>query len=170
MTRQRHVWPNNIKLLLAWRSQQLAYGRNRSGSLFFEGPVLYSYGKHWAVARIDYHLVNSGRYSVTSTRHAQDASWKLQHVVRVPCIEPVDHGVNVAYLKGEVLAWLWKMVRARVPYAVDPAKAAQDDLHAYCRRFALDTPDILLPEDLKRRLALRALKGLPSVWPPQEDR
>lgn len=46
-------------------------GENGTGSLYIEGPVLYSYGPHWPLAlrKDGFVYVNADRYSVTTSKH-----------------------------------------------------------------------------------------------------
>jgi len=71
----RHVYPNHeIPHLWAHQAQEEAH--NPSGSFYFAGPTIYSYGSHFPIAR---HVTNDGgerailfttaSHSVTTTHH-----------------------------------------------------------------------------------------------------
>ena len=43
---------NNRQLAHVWANQSQDTGRNANGSMFFESDTIYSYGRHYAMARI----------------------------------------------------------------------------------------------------------------------
>lgn len=69
--------------LEAWLNRSQDWAQNTTnGNLFFEGPTLYSYGKHFPLATHlegdDAYLLNADRYSVTTAKHQ---TW-VQSLVR----------------------------------------------------------------------------------------
>ncbi len=69
---------NTTEAAHVWAAQTQHEGR--AGNVFFDGPTLYSYGRHFAVARIYKHadggrvaLFNPARYSSSTARHQCDA-------------------------------------------------------------------------------------------------
>jgi hypothetical protein len=71
----RHVYPNHeIPHLWAHQTQEEAH--NSSGSFYFNGPTIFSYGSHFPIAR---HVINDGgerailfttaSHSITTTHH-----------------------------------------------------------------------------------------------------
>lgn len=64
-----------------WASRAQAEGRNSNGTLFFEGPTLFSYGRHYAAGFVlpmpdggRVYMVNGDSYSVTTSRHVSRAA------------------------------------------------------------------------------------------------
>ena len=82
----KHVMTNN-EVAHAWFHQyeELGHGRNGTGSFYFEGPTIYSYGRHFPVATIvelpepltngkrRIVLRNTDNYSITTSQHKSDA-------------------------------------------------------------------------------------------------
>jgi hypothetical protein len=56
-----HIWANQLQ------------NEGRGSNMFFEGPIIYSYGKHFPIAEIlekeKVILVNSSNYSITTSKH-----------------------------------------------------------------------------------------------------
>lgn len=67
------VFNRNRDVILAYLSSgNDGWGRNRSNSLYFEGPVLYSYGEHHPLAvrlKDGTYLVNEDKASTTTSTH-----------------------------------------------------------------------------------------------------
>lgn len=62
----------NKGIAQAWASRQHEAGSATNGTLYFRGPVIYSYNDGWPLAAFlpdGSLLVNSDRYSVTTSRH-----------------------------------------------------------------------------------------------------
>lgn len=139
----RKVWQANVSVVAAWASGQYAEGRNPHGSLYFEGPALFSYGSHFPIA-VRYEVIalgNSGRYSHTTSQH-QRLVW---HLTEVDVPDPLlcyGHRENVAYL--EALAWdaAQAALSTRRPLwsrktCVQRAERACQALRTYCLAFGL---------------------------------
>lgn len=64
-------YQTNAKCIEGFLDQSSYNGRTGTGSVYFEGKVLYSYGRHFPLA-IDcgrYYTVNTSKYSQTTSRH-----------------------------------------------------------------------------------------------------
>lgn len=65
----------------------------KAGNMFFEDGILYSYGRHFAIAkwigpaRV---AITTQRYSSSTARHISIAESALSHVSRVYCYDPSD--------------------------------------------------------------------------------
>ena len=70
----RHVF-DNYQTAHVWASQTQDSGRSHNSNLWFEGRVIYSYGRHFPLAyagEIDggrVFLLNADSYSVSTARH-----------------------------------------------------------------------------------------------------
>ena len=74
----RTVLRNTAEAAHVWAAQTQEHGK--SGNVFFDGPRLFSYGRHFETARIYKHadggriaLFNSRRYSVSTSKHQREA-------------------------------------------------------------------------------------------------
>ena len=124
----RHVYPNHeIPHLWAYQSQDEA--RNSTGSFYFEGPTIYSYGSHFPIAR---HVTNergeravlftTAHHSVTTSSHCSAVARATPPnvpVFRVPHLlsswgDLPNHTDNVESYVRRVSELLGKAKRARV--------------------------------------------------------
>jgi hypothetical protein len=76
----KKVFNSNDELCKAWASEKQNFGKTKN--MFFEGPALYSYGRHYMVAYIHtlsngekIYFVNQNHYSRTTQRH-QSIAWR----------------------------------------------------------------------------------------------
>lgn len=70
----KQVFTNNSQLAHAWANQ--TFPLSRGSSMYFEGNIIYSYGKHYEIAQIvtapngeKVYFVNSNGYSNTTAKH-----------------------------------------------------------------------------------------------------
>ena len=70
----------NTEVVAKWATRTEDKGRNKRGNLFFEGGILYSYGRHCIAARFMSNdngdqavFINDSDFSVTSNGHANIA-------------------------------------------------------------------------------------------------
>lgn len=77
---------DNSQCVHVWAQQTQDEGRSSNGNLFFRGPVIYSYGEHFPLAcfvddkRV---LVNSDRYSVSTSKHQGYVGYAINHKTRL---------------------------------------------------------------------------------------
>lgn len=82
---------DNMQCAHIWAQQTQDYGRSHNGNLYFEGPTIYSYGKHFPVAHIvDSETVihNMDSYSISTSQHqhrAYVATWHYSKRLYLPC-------------------------------------------------------------------------------------
>jgi hypothetical protein len=147
----RRVMSNNQELAHVWAGQKQAEGRGHN--LFFEGPSIYSYGRHFEIARFvkggKVVLFTTRRYSISTAKHILHVRRALrnhENVFDVPSME--DHAGNVrAYLDdvARFKAAALKAVRYASMNADDAGRAARTAA-AYCRTFTKDVPAALRKE------------------------
>ena len=129
---------NSREVLRLWASA--AQDSARSGSVFFEGDTVYSYGRHWPLARIcrgaggTLVLTNSRRYSVTTAKHQGMACGAVGDMrqTAVPVVEDRGadgHAVNLAYLTAKIATRLDRAARAMQTRTVERARDAARQLH-----------------------------------------
>lgn len=84
----KHVFSNTQEVCHAWANKQTNYGRNGTSSISFDGDVIYSYytkmGK--MCKNTGYTLLNSGNYSVTTSRQQRDIYNAIPYGMRSRCI------------------------------------------------------------------------------------
>ena len=101
------------------RNRSQDFGRSNNGNLYFEGPTIFSYGSHFAIAIFtDFRvgakrvvLFTEGSYRVTTSGHCSDARHALQGRDDVVVI-PVPSLRKVGELAGRILC--------HAPRIVDP--------------------------------------------------
>lgn len=89
---------NNSEVAHIWAQQKQKEGR--AGHLFFEDKSIYSYGRHFEIARFvedDTVLFTTRRYSNTTAKHKNQVRRAISHkdVFYVPCFD--NHNENISY-------------------------------------------------------------------------
>lgn len=131
--RQRHVFPNR-EIPHLWAHQTQDEARNGTGSLYFRGATIYSYGSHFPIAT---HvtgsqgqagiLFTSRKNSVTTSQHMSAVSRSIPPdvpVFTVPHLmlgfsdheDTYQHEKNFTHYTREVAEHLSTCVRARSSY------------------------------------------------------
>lgn len=127
-----------------WAQQTQREGRNSPRSIFFDGPSIYSYGRHFEMARFveGVVLVNCARYSVTTSKHQ---SWVRQAITQYQSFEVpsmFDHSANVAYLIDQAREHCDKATRARTAgeWLMGRANEYVGQTRAYLNTFRAPVP------------------------------
>jgi len=156
----RHIYPNH-EVPHLWMHQSQDKARNSTGSLYFEGPTVFSYGTHFAIA---HHVTNlrgeravlftTARHSVTTSGHCSAVAGAIPAnvpVFHVPHLrsgwgELPDHAQNVESYVRRISELLGKAKRARVNrnWLEHEALALREQLRGYLAFF--DLTAIALPE------------------------
>lgn len=168
---------SNVAHLWAAQGKPGAKGSN----LFFEGPVIFSYGHHFPIANIipatkarpRVILFTSRDYSVTTAKHKGQVRRAIPDsdicftVPKVRAdfggVESIDHNANARYLRAQVIEAQSKALRA-TKYAKEYADSAREALEAlrgylgYFGRYITPNAD---------RAALRAFARKP-LWTARE--
>lgn len=156
----RHVYPNHeVPHLWAHESQEEA--RNSTGSLYFQGPTIYSYGSHFPIAR---HVTNgrseravlftTAHHSVTTSGHCSAVARAIPPnvpVFRVPHLRNSwdnlpNHTDNVESYVRRISELLGKAKRARVnrDWHQREALRLREQLQRYVAFF--DLSDVTFPK------------------------
>lgn len=88
----RTVMPSR-EVAHVWASQQQAHPRNGKGTVYFEGPTIYSYGDHWPLAsflRPDLVILNDDSYGISTSRHASYTRQALPHHIQTIAVPDCD--------------------------------------------------------------------------------
>lgn len=122
----RHVF-DNYQTAHVWAHQTQDSGRSHSGNLFFEGPTLYSYGRHFPVGvamRPGFYVINADRYSVSTGRHQSYArSATHGRVIELPNLSRIIGDLGDA-ARGDVRPGAAKRLTS---FLVDEGRAAYLD-------------------------------------------
>lgn len=122
----RTVLQNVSQVIHYWANRVQAHGK--SGNVFFEDGRIYSYGRHFCMAR---HLpggavaISTATYSVTTSSHQSAVHSAVRHLPRVYCHDAgaIVH-VNRAHAITEIEN---SLIRARLPRIRATTRAAKID-------------------------------------------
>jgi hypothetical protein len=103
----KRVFSSINKTIHTWYRQDQETGRNGRGNVFFEGSIIYSYGKHFPMANfIDWNflLMNCKNYSTTTQCHKGRVYCisKAETIIKIPDIVNPKNPENINYLKKEI--------------------------------------------------------------------
>jgi hypothetical protein len=156
----RHVYPNN-EIPHLWAHQSQDEARNSTGSFYFNGPTIYSYGSHFPIAR---HITNergeravlftTAHHSVTTSGHCSAVARAIPPnvpVFRVPHLldswgDLPNHADNVESYVRRISELLGKAKRARVnrDWHQREALGLREQLQGYVAFF--DLSNVAVPE------------------------
>jgi hypothetical protein len=152
---------SNRKAVSSWVRQDTK--RLRSGHVFSEGPVVYSYGYHFPMAA--YHdidgvrhvLVTTRGYSMSTSHHLGIVRGAIREARVLEVYDPTAtrHIINIDDLAGRYRQAVQKFHRARTWKAhwVSVMVGAKRDLTEYCKLFRQERPT-LLPTEARNRLVV----------------
>lgn len=120
----RHTFSNN-EIAHVWAHQQQESGRNSNGTIFFEGPWIYSYGHHFPMAVLigDHDvIISKATYSSTTSNHKSLVRQATRHLTQtfVPSLEYRD-------------SWLGIMQRLRIQCREQMNQLPEIPVHHYRR-------------------------------------
>jgi hypothetical protein len=154
---------NHNEVAHVWAQQNQSEGR--AGNMFFDGPSIFSYGRHFEIAR--FHgprlvLFTSRGYSNSTAHHKSITRRAVSHcnVFEVPSVSG-DHIDNMKYFFREAMNLRGKALRATKygsQFAHDAKKTLEIALH-YSRTFKMDyakysagVPSPLFPKDTLEKM------------------
>lgn len=140
----RTVFSNHSEVCHVWAQQKQSEGR--ASRIFFDGPSIYSYGRHFEMARfIDANTVfaTTRGYSVSTAKHLSIVRRAISHktVFKVPSF--TDHAENVRHYIELARGYFDKAKRARTSttYLLGVAKHTVTVLREYLEQFPTPIPD-----------------------------
>jgi len=156
----RHVYANH-EIPHLWAHQSQDEARNSTGSFYFDGPIIYSYGSHFPIAR---HVTNqlgeravlftTAHHSVTTSGHCSEVARAIPPnipVFRVPHLQSSwdglpNHRDNAESYVRRISELLGKAKRARVnrDWHQRDALGLREQLRRYVAFF--DLSDVAVPE------------------------
>ncbi len=140
---------SNHEVARLWAAQFQSHAGNSAGSIWFEDDTIYSYGRHFPIARLTKGAVlfNCRTYSITTTSHQSEVYRALGFCLMfsVPYVKAnslADHKSNHAHICAEAYISEKKAKRARLNYskACHSTQAAllRQQATEYARLFDLD--------------------------------
>lgn len=135
-----HFWANKVQ------------SEGRASAMFFDGDYLYSYGKHFCIAR---HLSQGvcaftlDRYSVSTAKHTSIAHYASRHLKKVYCQDPQGSAANnMQAAQDEIKSILLQSCKPRI------RQTTKDNLQAQALYTAEQANDYLaaLPEGEKEHV------------------
>lgn len=158
MGRQKQV-SNYDEVTHWWANQSQEHGRTTGNRLFFHGASIYSYGRHFEIARhvtegkTRVILFNSASYSVTTSKHQAAARSAARHLDSFQVPSFTDHVANVRYFLAAVESAHSAAVRAvkNVTVHSDAMRTAAENAAEYVEVFKKHVPTALRNE--ARRVA-----------------
>lgn len=165
------VFANHREVCHIWAQQKQSEGR--ASRIFFDGPVIFSYGRHFPMARfVDHHtvLMTTRGYSVSTAKHMSYVRQSLPNGIklfRVRDVLTADHASNAFHLVEDIKETRNKSIKAKSnkSYLQHLVLSKVEHLREYVQHFsvkpsadvkALLNGDALSPETLaaiERKLA-----------------
>ena len=140
----KRVFSNHSEVCHVWAQQTQDEGR--ASRIFFDGPRIYSYGRHFEMARfVDAGTVfiTTHRYSVSTAKHLTLVRRAVspKQVFEVPSFD--YHPDNVRYYIERAREYFDKAKRARmsVTWLLGQARQTVDTLRDYLDRFPTTIPE-----------------------------
>ena len=146
---------SNSELPHIWAAQSQDSGRTSNGSFYFDGPTIYSYGRHFPIATIEGENVffTLRSYSNTTAKHIGKTRAAVSHKNFIYVWEvPVGnflyltqtHEANLSAWKRELLAVVKELGNKRIRNIgsrVNEAGRIIAQIDAYCQYFKLPVKD-----------------------------
>lgn len=136
----KKVFSNNSEVCHIWASQTQSEGS--ANNIFFENKSIFSYGKHFEIARFfdNCVLFTSKNYSVSTAKHKGEVKRAISHkkVFTVYSVEG-NHEKNIEYYQNEIKENVCKALKAsrNAEYYKNNAVNMQKELLEYCKEFDL---------------------------------
>lgn len=130
----------------------------KAGNVYFENGAIYSYGRHFAIARYAeqnrrlYVLFSTDTYSVSTSSHQSEVRHAMSHYdfVFVPRADNSPRQ-NFDAWQAEAKTILFKLSRARKPALyLDQISSLENSVKIYAKIFGLT-----IPKELKRLLSVK---------------
>lgn len=149
---------NNRELAHVWAGQKQESGRG--SNMFFQGPSIYSYGRHFEIARVMIDapgvvLFTSASYSNSTAKHKNHVWRAVTHMTMFTVPSMTDHSENVlAYLAAVEKARAAALAAVKYgPMHKETAERNADTAARYVEVFKKYIP-VKLRNEVKRTAAL----------------
>lgn len=135
---------NNAELSHVWASQKQSTGRGNN--MFFQGDTIYSYGNHYAIAKMyaakGLVLINSKGYSNTTAKHTRHVARAVTHLETfyVPNVYDARAPENVTHLANRVADCITSFISSRrgYSYQLETILKAVKNFNDYCYTFNIN--------------------------------
>lgn len=155
--RVRYVW-NTSMVAHLWANQSQSSARNSGGNFYFDGPTIYSYGRHFPIATIHERkgrtliLFNPTTYSSTTNRHQSLAYQSCGQFASVECPKQFvnvysasvetpkrvsDHAENLEYFAKSIVDLTQLAMASRLGREWSRVTQQVRDANTYCEFWGL---------------------------------
>jgi len=121
--RLKTVFKNNSQTAHMWASQTQEYGKSPGGNLFFEGDTIYSYGHHYAVAKLytikgqKICLINTTSYSSSTSKHQSAVSQAIPKRIATKNVSnPLNIEDSLIHAAGELTTQFFNLFTCNRAY------------------------------------------------------
>jgi len=139
----KKVFPKADLVIDKWLQQSQPEGKSPKSRIFFEGDSIYSYGKHYQLAKIfkEKQIIFVNKISSSKTTGRQKNlimsigyNFKIYYI-----IDFEDHQKNVEEMKKECTKWNKKVLKAKIytHIAFEELKISIKKLNQYIENFHL---------------------------------
>lgn len=150
----RKVFSTHSECAHVWAQQKQSEGK--SGSIFFDGTKIYSYGRHYVIANFvtpQIVLINSNGYSNSTSKHHNHVQRALHGVntFHVPYVDYPRHDLNIKHYKDLIDSNMSKALTATksTNWLISNAMGIYNTMQDYCNAFSIvntELPPIITPE------------------------
>ncbi len=142
--RAKEVFSSIGDVCNAWALQETDTGRTSSGSVYFDGPIIYSYGQHYEMGYIypDINVIlrNEHHYSNSTSNHLGYIGRESYTTIDVPEVDTrFGHDTNVKYLAEKIENSMKNMIKAKrsIEYCAELYVRHIETYNQYVRAFDL---------------------------------
>ncbi len=140
----RKVLRNHDEVCHVWAQQNQSEGR--AGNIFFEGKSIYSYGRHFEMARFvddETVFITTRGYSVSTAKHLSLVRQAVRHKTVFTVPNFTYHPDNVRYLIDKARDHFDKAKRARkrAEWEMGYGRASVETTRKYITKFQVAVPD-----------------------------
>jgi hypothetical protein len=111
----KKVFSSNEEVCHVWAQQNQEHGR--AGNIFFEGPTIYSYGKHFPMAKFyadkNVVLITTRGYSHSTSKHLSDVRRALRAGFNILNVRDVDNSQTSAWHEDNIEAMIMEVKEAK---------------------------------------------------------
>lgn len=139
----KKVFRNHREVCHIWAQQNQSEGR--ASRIFFDGVSIYSYGRHFEMARFvrpDLVFITNQGYSVSTSKHLSYMRQAVSHIKSFTVPSFSDHVANVQYFLSEMEMAGKAAVKAvkRGDYYIATMRGHSNALGSYVEIFKKDIP------------------------------
>ncbi len=142
--RAKEVFSSINDVCNAWALQETDTGRTSSSSVYFDGPIIYSYGQHYKMGYIypDINIIlrNEHHYSNSTSNHLGYIGRESYTTIDVPEVDTrFGHDTNVKYLAEKIENSMKNMIKAKrsIEYCAELYVRHIETYNQYVRAFDL---------------------------------